>query len=75
MNKKSKEYIEKWIIAAMVRAGKTFAQSAVAVIGVSATLGDVNWGVVFSTAALSTILSILTSVAGLPEIETIGKNK
>ena len=75
MNKKSKEYIEKWIIAAMVRAGKTFAQSAVAVIGVSATLGDVNWGVVFSTAALSTILSILTSVAGLPEIETIGKNR
>lgn len=75
MNKKSKEYIEKWIIAAMVRAGKTFAQSAVAVIGVSVTLGDVNWGVVFSTAALSTILSILTSVAGLPEIETIGKNK
>lgn len=73
MNKKSKEYIEKWIIAAMVRAGKTFAQSAVAVIGVSVTLGDVNWGVVFSTAALSTILSILTSVAGLPEIETIGK--
>ena len=75
MNKKSKEYIEKWIIAAMVRAGKTFAQSAVAVIGVSVTLGDVNWGVVFSTAALSTILSILTSVAGLPEVETIGKNK
>lgn len=70
---KNKEYWEKWWIAALVRAGRTFAQAAVAAVGVSATLGEVNWLTVGSTAALSAVLSLLTSISGLPETETIGK--
>lgn len=62
-------FTQNWLKAAGIRAVKTFAQAAVAAIGVSATMGDVNWGVVVSTAGLSAVLSILTSVAGLPEIE------
>lgn len=57
----------KWAKAAAVRAIKTVAQAAVAAIGSSAALGDVNWALVASTAALSGVLSLLTSVAGLPE--------
>lgn len=60
---------KKWIKAASVRAVKTMAQTAVATIGVSSTLGTVDWVTVASTAVLSGILSILTSVAGLPEVE------
>ena len=60
---------QSWMKAAGIRAVRTFAQAAVAAIGVSATMGDVNWGVVVSTAGLSAVLSILTSVAGLPEVE------
>jgi hypothetical protein len=63
----SKEYLKKWVHAAAVRAVKTVAQAAVAAIGSSAALGDVNWPLVASTAALSGVLSLLTSVAGLPE--------
>ena len=59
----------KWAKAAAVRAIKTVAQSAVAAIGSSAALGDVNWPLVASTAALSGVLSLLTSVAGLPEVK------
>lgn len=59
---------KKWIKAAGVRAIKTIAQTAVAVIGTTATLGGVNWVMVGSTAALAGILSVLTSVAGLPEV-------
>ena len=55
--------------AAAVRAIKTVAQAAVAAIGSSAALGDVNWALVASTAALSGVLSLLTSVAGLPEVK------
>ena len=58
-----------WIKAAGVRAIKTFAQSAIAAIGVTATLGAVDWVIVASTAALSAVLSILTSLAGLPEVK------
>ena len=58
---------KKWIKAAGVRAVKTVAQTAVATIGTAAGLGEVNWGMVGSAAALSGILSLLTSVAGLPE--------
>lgn len=58
---------KKWIKAAGVRAVKTVAQTAVATIGTAAVLGEVNWVMVGSAAVLSGILSLLTSVAGLPE--------
>ena len=61
------EYMKKWAKAAAVRAVKTIAQAAIAAIGSSAALGDVNWVLVSSTAALAGVLSLLTSVAGLPE--------
>lgn len=57
-----------WVKAAAIRAIKTIAQTAVASIGASAVLSEVDWIVVFSAAILSGILSILTSVAGLPEV-------
>lgn len=62
-------HAKKWIKAAAVRAVKTVAQAAVAAIGSSAALGDVNWHLVASTAALAGVLSLLTSVAGLPEVK------
>lgn len=61
---------KKWIKSAGVRALKTVAQTAVATIGTSAVLGDVNWLAVASASALAGILSMLTSVAGLPEVKT-----
>lgn len=60
---------KKWLRAAGVRAIKTVAQTAVASIGTSALLGEVNWIAVLSASALAGILSLLTSVAGLPEIK------
>lgn len=61
--------MKKWIKAAGVRAIKTVAQTAVATIGTSVAMGDVNWVMVGSAALLAGILSLLTSVAGLPELE------
>ena len=64
-----KNNFKNWIKAAGVRALKTVAQTSVATIGTSALLGDVNWFAVASASVLAGVLSILTSVAGLPEVE------
>lgn len=58
----------KWIKAAAIRAVKTMAQSAIGAIGAAVTLGAVDWRVVGSTAVLAGVVSILTSVAGIPEV-------
>ena len=61
--------MKKWLKCAGIRAIKTVAQTAVATIGTSAVIGDVNWVAVASASALAGVLSILTSVAGLPELK------
>ena len=69
MSMKNRDWKE-WAKAAGVRAIKTVAQTAVATIGTAAVMGEVNWVMVGSAAVLSGILSLLTSVAGLPETVT-----
>lgn len=66
---KNKEYWITWAKAAGVRAVKTVAQTAVATIGTAVALGSVDWRMVASASALAGVLSLLTSVAGLPEVE------
>ena len=60
---------KEWIKAAGVRAIKTVAQTAIATIGTSAVIAEVNWIMVASASALAGILSLLTSIAGLPELD------
>lgn len=65
---KNWNYWKTWLKAAGVRAARTVAQTAIAMIGTSAVMGDVNWAVVGSASLLAGILSMLTSIAGLPEV-------
>lgn len=65
MSEKSK----KWLKAAGIRAAKTVAQTAVAMLPAAATIGEVDWIAVAGTAALAGVASVLTSLAGLPELE------
>ena len=67
--KNNAEYIKNWIAAAGVRAIKTVAQTAVATIGTAAVLGAVDWRMAASASLLAGVLSLLTSVAGLPEVD------
>jgi hypothetical protein len=69
---KNWNYWKNWLKAAGIRAVKTVAQSAIATIGSALVLGEVNWALVGSAAVLAGILSMLTSIAGLPEVTTDG---
>lgn len=64
--------MKEWIKCAGIRAARTMAQTAIAAIGTSAVMADVRWKVVISTVILSGVLSLLTSVAGLPECKKDG---
>lgn len=67
------DYLAKWFKAAGVRALKTAAQAAIGTIGASAAMGEVDWLLCGSAAMLAAILSLLTSVAGLPELDEKGQ--
>ncbi len=69
---KNKEYWLKWAKAASVRAIKTVAQTALGMITVGAAIDEVNWATVASVSAVAGIFSLLTSIAGLPEVEMDG---
>ena len=62
-------FTKEWFVAAGIRALKTISQTAIATIGTSAVMSEVNWLMVLSASLLSGILSMLTSIAGLPEVE------
>ena len=64
-----KDNFEKWLKCAGIRAVKTMAQTCIAMIGTSVVLSDVDWKMVISASMLAGILSILTSLAGLPEVK------
>ena len=63
------EKVKKWVKCAGVRAIKTVAQTAVGSIGASAVFSEVNWKIVVSSAILAGVVSLLTSIAGLPEVK------
>lgn len=64
-----KEQLKNWFKAALIRALRTFAQTATATIGAAALISDVNWVQVLSASALAAVLSLLMSVGGLPEVK------
>lgn len=64
-----------WLKSALIRAIKTMAQTAIATIGTSVALSDVNWFLVISSSILAGVLSLLTSVAGLPEVDAENEKK
>jgi hypothetical protein len=66
---KDKQYWKRWFKASCVRAVKTVAQTAVATIGTATALGEVNWQMIISASLLSGLVSMLTSVAGIPEVQ------
>lgn len=66
-------YWLQWFKAAGIRAVKTAAQAAIGTIGASAAMGDVDWLLCGSAALLAAVLSLLTSIAGLPEVEKVGE--
>ncbi|WP_080801778.1 holin [Arabiibacter massiliensis] len=61
--------LKQWLRAAAVRAAKTAAQAAIGVIGASTALGQVDWALAASGAVLAAVVSLLTSVAGIPEVD------
>ena len=69
-----KTRFKEWIKAAGIRAIRTIAQTAIATIGTAVAMGDVDWLFVLSTSALAGILSMLMSIAGLPELEKEKEN-
>lgn len=70
-----KIFTKEFIRAALIRALKTLCQTAVGCIGAAVALGDVNWPMVASAAVLAAVVSLLTSVAGIPEVEKETANK
>lgn len=68
-----KVFTKEWFKAAGIRAIKTIAQTALATLSTSAAIDEVNWLVVLSTSTLAGLLSILTSLAGLPELDSKGE--
>lgn len=69
MEKYSKEWWKHWIKAAGIRAIKTIAQTAIASVGTAVVFEEVNWLMILSASGLAGLLSLLTSIAGLPELE------
>lgn len=67
--------MSKWFKAAGIRAIKTMAQTAVAMIGTSVVIQDVDWLVILSASALAGVLSLLTSLGGLPEVDCINASE
>lgn len=70
-----KIFSKQWLIASGIRALKTFCQTCIATIGTSAIISDVDWKITLSTSLLAAILSMLTSIAGLPEINNLNDIK
>lgn len=69
MSEQKKDYWRRWLVAALIRAVKTFAQTAVAGIAIGAAVSEINWLYLASVSAVAFIASILTSIVGLPEVE------